>query len=212
MLNIRWTTTKLLTLIFLTASIVTACRSNIHSCYITKNSYRQYFEQIIEYVDRVGKKLLIVSENTNINDLNINFIFKNTDKLILNINSQHNSIIISKGLLEHLQDEAELAAILAFSIVVLEQEYFNNIQDVDQQIINYIYKAGYDPMAFVNLQEEYLVNKNNTYNWLKSVFYHDIDQNTVNINKNCALFLTKGTDRAKERYFTQIKTILKKLD
>lgn len=217
MFNIRWTIIKQLLLIVLTLGVVTACSYNINSC-VARGKYYQYIGQISEYINRIGKRLLIVSEEANINKLNINFIFKNTHKLLLNINSHHNSVVISKGLLEHLQDEAELAAILALSIVILEQEYFNKHQDnqhIDEQIINYIYKAGYDPMAFVELQEEYLVNKDNTYNWLKSIFLYNsynIAKNTVDINKNFALYLTKGTERAKERYFSQIKTILKRLD
>lgn len=218
MLTIRWTTIKLLMLVILTAELFTACSSNINSC-AARGNYLQYIEQTSEYINRIGKRLLIVSENANINKLNINFIFKNTHKLLLDINSHHNSVIISKGLLEQLQDEAELSAILALSIVILEREYFNENQeaqeDIDKKIINYIYKAGYDPMAFVDLQEEYLVNENNAYNWLKSIFSHNvhhINKNTINTNKNFALCLTKGTERAKERYFSQIKVILKKLD
>ena len=32
-------------------------------------------------------------------------------------------------------------------------------------------------MAFVELQEEYLVNKDNTYNWLKSIFLYEFKSN-----------------------------------
>lgn len=197
---------QLLLIIFFIGNFV-GCTPNIGH-HVTRYEYNQYLGQVKEYVNRIGKRLIIVSESSNLAKLNIAFDLKNSHAIFFEIDTDKYHITISKGLLENLQDEAELCAILALSLVTLEH---NNLDNIDQQIMNNIYKAEYDPMAFVELQEEYLANKDKNYNWLKVIFLSNITKNTVNINRKIAFSFSKGTQRGKDRYCSQMR-LLKKLD
>ena len=173
-----------------------------------------------EYVNRVIKRLLIVGESTKLPKLNVSFKLYHSNKMLFEVNPKKCQIIISKGILEHLQDEAELAAILAMGLGILEQTAKDNF---DETIINNMHKAGYDPIAFVELQEEYLANEkieNINDNWLKFLFsinstnlnsLEKITKSKININKKLVLNLSRGMQRAEQRYLINMR-LLKKLD
>jgi hypothetical protein len=182
----------------------------VTGCYLDAGQdFSNKYNQTEEYISRVGKRLLIISDSKNLNKINIIFKFKNTNKTFISIND--NQIIITKGILYYLHDEAELAAILAIALVSLDAQ---NFSDFDERVINYLYKAGYDPMAFIELQQEYLINKRKKYNWLYAIFLNNLNnitKVTVNINKQLASSLSRGTQRFEQRYCSNIQT-LKKLD
>ncbi|MGD0466358.1 MAG: hypothetical protein ABSA84_06640 [Gammaproteobacteria bacterium] len=187
---------------------------------IDRNPKKNTSTIVEEYVNRVIKRLLIVDENTELPKLNVSFKLDLNDKVLFKINPKKLQIIISKGVLENLQDEAELAAILAMALGTLEQISPDNF---DEKIINHMYKAGYDPIAFVELQEEYLANEkieNMNDNWLKFLFsinstnlnsLEKITPSKINANKKLVLSLSRGMQRAKQRYFINMR-LLKKLD
>lgn len=182
----------------------------VTGCYLDAgHDVSNKYNQTKEYISRVGKRLLIISDSKKLNKINIIFKFKNTTKSFINIDN--NQIIITKGILYYLEDEAELAAILAIVLVSLDAKICS---DFDERVINYLYKAGYDPMAFIGLQQEYLNNKSKKNNWLYAIFLNNsnnITKVTVNINKQLASSLSRGTQRFEQRYRSNIQT-LKKLD
>ena len=207
MVFLRCPTIKQLLLIIFFIGNAVGCTPNVNH-HVTRYEYNQYLDQVKEYVNRIGKRLILVNSSSKLAKLNVGFDVKNSHDIFFDIDADKYHITISIGLLEHLQDEAELGAILALSLVTLEH---NNFDNIDQQVMNNIYKAEYDPMAFVELQEEYLANKDKDYNWLKVIFLSNITKNTVNINRKIACSFSKGTQRGKERYRSQMRW-LKKLD
>lgn len=165
----------------------------------------ELISRIEEYVSRVGKRLLIVINDQKIEQLDIVFKLNNLSKALIKISS--NQLIISKGVLNELKDEAELAAILAMAIVNITKI---NPYYVDEHVINYLYKAGYDPMALVDLQRNFLSNKGKKI-WLNKLFNCNISKISININRNLAISLSPETQRFASRYQTNIRDI-KKLD
>ena len=184
----------------------------------TPNTHRSLKKQtcfiVEEYVNRIIKRLLIVSESPKLPKLDLKFNLNLTNKIVFKVNQERYQITISKGILEKLQDEAELAAILAMALTTLEPIAPYNF---DKKIINHMYKAGYDPMAYVALQEKYLVEPNINHNWLKTLFsinpnnLEEITQFNIDENKKLTLNLSRGLQRGQQRYFVNIR-LLKKLD
>jgi predicted Zn-dependent protease len=210
----------------ITLSLITLNITNISGCnnsnYSNTNNYSQYSNYNVssslkEYINRVAKRLLIVNDNPQLNQLHVDFCFSNNDKPILSIDympkiryKKNHSITISKGLLNYLQDEAELATIIAIALETLTS---NNIASevhlvatkADRRIINQLYKAGYDPMVLTELQEEYLKNEENS-NWLTFLFDPiNINDKRVSTNKLYTQNNTpRGLQRGKQRYLSNI--------
>lgn len=172
-----------------------------------------------EYVNRIAKILLIVSDDNNRYSPTRVFI-KNQDILSLefglsgNLRNQdaQNYITISKGILDYLQDEAELAVIIAIALEKINNSFDFEISNsmaanqVDLRIINNLYQAGYDPRAFLELQIEYLQNKHTKNNWLKFLFAGiNITEDRIKINSIYILNnIPKGLRRDKQNYLSNI--------
>jgi len=188
--------------------IIAGCTPNIDQDLKKKNPNTSHI--IEEYISRVGKRLLIVSDDPELPSLDIKFHFYNSNDQFFNVDLKTNKITVSKGMLEGLQNEAELAAILA---IALETIGHRNLSNIDSNVINYMYKAGYDPMVFVELQEECLDNKKDPdYNWLETLFFPtELTTSKIEANKKLALTLPQGMQRAQQRYLSNIR-MLKKLD
>ena len=204
---------------------------SINSCtemHNSKNHHKYYgnnnhgFHNVIEeYMSRVGKRLLIVNDNNKINSSNINFSFNNSDTTLLTIEYyqksiyQYNTITLTKGVLNYLQDEAELAAILAISLETINSNDIANFDlsaalNADKRIIMHLYKAGYDPSAFVELEEEYLKDKNSQDNWLNFLFSPmNITTERINANKKILLKIPKGLLRGKQPYLSNMYLLKK---
>jgi F0F1-type ATP synthase epsilon subunit len=231
-----------------------------YRCHARMNTTLYQNHPINEYVNRVGKILLTVNyDNHVINNAIINFGINNNKNPLLQIEyplpherkqnystkNQYN-IVISKGLLACLQDEAELATVLAIAIEKISTETarvqtelaneFNSSNlsqqlHSDSRIITTLYKAGYDPTAFVALQAEFLVNQTNHHTRLKknvglkqssnfkkypslkqqflnNLFYQaNISDERVNINQKMLSLLPKGLKRCKETYLKNINLL-----
>jgi hypothetical protein len=167
--------------------------SNIASCHIRKN-----FE-LKEYLIKVSKRILLVSDKP---DLNLNFNVKEYHKEIINID-KNGTITISRKALEALRDESQLATIIGYSIIQSDPKYkniriFNSEQDAvkyDQQNIINLSKAGYNPLALIELQE--IINKNN---WLSGIFLQPMTTTRIEINKNFIRNLPNGSLRTEYAY------------
>ncbi len=215
-LNIK----KIIIIILYCSVIITGCSDtlnldNKYSYYRSSKNYK--FAVIEEYVSRVGKRLLIVNDNQILNNLNIKFAINNSEMQSLNIQYEQNYkykqkhvIIVSKGLLNYLQDEAELATILAIALETINSNDIISLNSTtslkaDSRIINNLYKAGYDPLAFVALQEEYLKDKNHTYSWLNFLFSPmNISEPRIYANQKKLLSIPKGLQRGKQNYLSNI--------
>lgn len=159
-------------------------------------AYDHYYNFIEEYITRIGKRLLIVDDN---HKLNIKFALNNNSVPLLTM--QHNTITISNGVLNYLKNEAELVAILAIALETIN----NNNYQTDHRIIMHLYKAGYDPLVLVELEEEYLNSQNSPNNWLDFLFSSmNITIERINANKNIILKMPKGLFRGEERYLSSI--------
>lgn len=217
-LNIK----KLVIIILYCSVIITSCSdtlylNNKYSHYKSSKNYK--FIVIEEYVSRVGKRLLIVN-NKRLNGLNIQFAINNSETQSLNIQyeqnykyKQKNIITISKGLLTYLQDEAELASILAIALETINSNDIISLNSsvslkADSRIIDNLYKAGYDPLAFVALQAEYLKDKDHTHSWLSFLFSPmNISEPRIYANQKKLLSIPKGLQRGKQNYLSNISLL-----
>jgi len=150
-----------------------------------------------EYVNRVAKRILIVSHNPS-----SHYIFSVTqdNTPLIEIDPQSNSIIISHGLLTNLLDEAELAAVLSLAIAKL-----NHNPDPDRSTLTNLAHAGYDPQALVDLQERYLLaDPIHPTTWIVGLDSSTIDAGTVTYNKEMLKKLPHGLMRGTEQYQKQI--------
>lgn len=182
---------------------------------ISEKSYTNNIFICEEYINRIGKLLLIVDNKKYYNE--INFLIKNQNLPSLEI-FYHNThltsipqVIISKGTLHYLQDEAELTTILAIALEKInypfdfESPNINIAHKADARIIQHLYKAGYDPKAYIELQTEYLKNKNFKNNWLKFLFGNaHLNQKRITINNQLILSAYKGLKRDKQNYLSHV--------
>ncbi len=204
--------------------VISGCGDMLHHKNKSHYSYNKNheFNIIQEYISRIGKRLLIVNNTQSIANLNIVFCLDNSDIPSLAINYEpkskydiNNIITISKGLLHYLQDEAELATILAIALETIRSNDFVNLNfniaiSADNRIIQNLYQAGYDPSAFIELQEEYLKNKSYQENWLNFLFSPiNITNPRIYANKKILLKVPKGLQRGKQLYLSNMYLLKK---
>lgn len=213
--------------------ILIACFTLNNSCTHTSNALdnknKHDYNAVKEYINRVGKLLLITNyDRYVVNNLEISFDVNNNKTPFLNVeqprifsniwnqktNNKKYTITISKELLNYLYDEATLATILAVGIETIHSNNFFSIEirealQADTRIINNLYRSGYDPEAFIDLQKEYLILKRQNFknNWLNFLFSNAIINNIrIANNKKKLLLLPKGLARAKQNYLQNIKS------
>lgn len=149
-----------------------------------QTAYNHYTSdnQLEEYVSRIGKRLVIVSENPMVN---YKFKVMNTKNRELYI--KNNSINISQALLKSLDDEAELAAVLVVAI--------NKSKSDKNRLLN-LSRAGYDPKALVDVKQKSINNQN-----IYGVFSAD-DLTAERLSENNTLIpkLPKGLQRQQQSY------------
>lgn len=157
------------------------------------DSYKQSESPTEEYVARVAKRIQTVSDRPTEN-VNIRVLETSDPELVLDDESK--TISISKGALGQLRDEAELAATLSMAMARLE-----NNQNADQETVQALYKAGYDPRAMLDLQQQYFYTENsNQAHWLNSVFTQPPTSATMDANKAIIDKMPKGLLRGSEIY------------
>ncbi len=159
--------------------------------------YTPSHSQTEEYISRVGKRVTLVSNSPS---TNYNFRVLNTEELDLDIDRETHTISISEGLLKRLNDEAELAAVLLLSTLHMDQN-----TNVDRDTATFLSRAGYDPSAMVDLQEQYFHSANNTKNhWMKIIYPITPSAGTIMSNKIMLEKMPKGLARYQEDYKKQI--------
>lgn len=196
-----------ITTIIIGLLIISGCQSS-NTAYYREYDQGNRIEEILggrrqiatneleEYVSRVGKKVMLVSGRS---DIKYKFNVVSSDAPTFNLTT--NSITISRGLLNRLNDEAELAAILSHGIVELSENY-SDPSLKDDSVLTYMARAGYDPAAAVELQQKYLRNSAS----LGGVYSANpptasrIDTNKARLNK-----LPKGLHRGTEIYSKNVK-------
>lgn len=189
---------KIVLIIFLTLTVF-GCTSNLSSLETRQHApYAPADSRLGEYVNRVGKRVLIVSDRPS---NNYNFVVMQTNQPILEVNQETHSVIISKGVLEQLNDEAELAAALALGVSKL-----NNTSDIDRETATILYRAGYDPKAMLELQEQYFHNANiNQSHWLASIYAVPPTAGTLTSNKIMLKKMPQGLLRGNDNYHKELK-------
>lgn len=145
-------------------------------------------ESVSEYVNRIAKKIIIVSDQSS-----INYQFSVNDNPIpeISFDQEDNKIIVSSGLLQNLSDEAELAAILSLAMAK-----YAGLADPDQATINYLYRAGYDPRALIDIQEQGLY---------ANLYATPVTASTIEYNKHRIASLPKGLLRESVNFCNHIQ-------
>jgi predicted Zn-dependent protease len=147
---------------------------------------------IEEYINRVGKRVLLVSNNP---DIDFQYHYSSSNEQILELDPATITITVSRGLLKNIKDEAQLAALLTISMSKL-----SNSSDIDKGTIIYLSRAGYDPEALVNIQESQA-------DYLKLIYTSLPDAATINANKIAISKLPQGLKRGVEDFNKQMQNI-----
>ena len=155
--------------------------------------YQSSYSPTEEYVNRVAKRVSMVSDRPTDN---FNVTVDNTNSIEFSIDAEQHTLTISQGTLEQLKDEAQLATVLTIAISRL-----NNTRDIDRETANTLYKAGYDPNALLDLQEQYS-NQHNA--WLSEVFVTPPSASSIDANKAFIDKMPKGLLRDSENYTKHI--------
>jgi len=165
---------------------------NLITDYLSPNSPTE------EYITRVGKRVLIVSDQPH---SSYKFRVSSTQQPELQLDKVDNSITVSQGLLQALNDEAELAATL--TIAMSKMSYY---PDLDRNAMISLARAGYDPLAMVDLQEQYYyAAEHNQGHWLKAIYALPPTDTAISVNKAFASKMSKGLLRGADIYQKQIK-------
>lgn len=130
-----------------------------------------------EYVNRVAKRVIEVSAQPE-----SKYQFRVVESINPGVayDKESNSILVSSALLNQLNDEAELAAVLSLGVAKYSQT-----PQSDNITIDYLYRAGYNPKALVDLQEQYLhnVSASNRNYWLSNLSAEPITPSSIHYNK-----------------------------
>lgn len=135
-----------------------------------------------EYVSRIGKRLVIVSENP-MQDYRFKVVDTNKKELY----KKRNVVYVSRALLKGLDDEAELAAVLAVAI---------NKSKLDTNRMLNLSRAGYDPKALIDIKQK-TINNQNIYGVFES---QDLTSESLQENSDLITKLPQGLQRQPERY------------
>lgn len=163
----------------------------------TVTQYTPSKSQAEEYISRVGKRVTLVSNSPS---TNYNFRVIDAKESNLYINSETNTISISEGLLQQLNDEAELAAVLLLSALRM-----NHATNLDRDTVTFLSRAGYDPKAMLDLQEQYFHTANKKQNhWMQVIYPVAPSAGTIMSNKVMLENMPKGLTRDTEDYKRQI--------
>lgn len=150
-----------------------------------------------EYISRVAKRVMVVSDRP---DNKYKFQVTRSDDPSIELDHDSNTITISKGALDQLNDEAELAATLTLSM-----ERLDNAPNVDQRSIHALANAGYDPQAMLDLEEQYYYNlHSNNESWMKELFPASPTSDSIMADKMVVEKMPKGLTRGSETYKQQI--------
>lgn len=150
-----------------------------------------------EYVNRIGKKVILVSDRP---DSNYNFRVLDDSDAVFSINSETKSVIISNGVLHQLTDEAQLAAALALGIASL-----NNVPQPDKEATYSLSRAGYDPRAVLELQQQYFNAANNSHTyWLQGVYPTPPTAGSIANDELMLKKMPQGLFRGTEDYHTEL--------
>ncbi len=154
---------------------------------------------IDEYVNRIAKKLITVSDQPQ-----INFPFKVITSWTagLAFDQEDNSILLSSALLKQINDEAELAVVLSLGLAK-----YGNLPDPDQTTINNLYRAGYDPQALIDLQENYFfATPEHPSQWMGGLYTWPLTTSAISYNKSLLQSLPKGLSRDADGYRQAIRS------
>lgn len=154
-------------------------------------NYKETQSPTEEYVNRVAKRIMVVSDRP---ANKYTFVVTNDYYPALSLDSNDNTVTISKGALDTLKSEAELAATLTFCM-----ERLDHVSNIDVETATTLYKAGYDPMALLDLQRQYLATKN-TDNWLQALFPNSISEAEIKANQLVVEKMQQGLLRNSEQF------------
>ncbi len=161
------------------------------------NKYHPPQSALEEYVNRIGKRVVLVSDRPS-----TNYIFNVTSDgdAILSIDHETHTIIVSEGLLHQLHDEAELAATLSLAIGRLSHS-----ADINRYVANNLVRAGYDPRALLDLQQQYFSSgTKNQQHWLSSIYNTPPSAGTITATKTMLQKMPPGLLRGAEVFNKQI--------
>lgn len=201
-------------------SVVSCSTNNIHknsraSGQTTSSQHKKvtYFNEplrvIEEYVNRVGKRLIIVAD-----DITTNYHFKVSSEVIPNVwVNTPTEITITKGMLQALDNEAQLAALLAHEIFHAAQGgYREKIYSTDELLtadafsVQHLIAAGFDPKAALELQALFAHHEQNEHS-LWQVGYLSTHANSAirsNYYKKASSEFPRGLELGQERYVEEL--------
>lgn len=160
---------------------------NLVANYKEANSPRE------EYVNRVAKRVALVSDRP---DTNYNILILDTAEPKIELDHENKTVMISDGVLANLHDEAQLAAALAMGMARLE-----NSSNIDRETATYLSRAGYDPNAMLDLQQQYFyAAQRGQSHWLQSVYSAPPSPGTITANQVMVQKMPKGLMRDTESF------------
>lgn len=152
-----------------------------------------------EYVNRVAKRLLLVSSNP---ANNYAVLIDDEDKHNLYIDALNHTVTISRWILDELNDEAELAATIALLFGMMDSSV-----ELDREAVNLMYRAGYDPTALVELQEQcFYADIDQQQHWLKDLYPQGLTASKIMANKVIIDKMPSGLMRGINNYQEQIRS------
>jgi beta-barrel assembly-enhancing protease len=166
-----------------------------------------------EYVNRIGKKITLVS-----NDPNLRIQFSLSDSKTPQIKQKSNRLYISTSLISLLEDEAELAAIIAHELAHKNQKHnastffstYTAYEEIaaDKLAMKYISRAGYDPKALIDLQTRFKSYTDNDSNLTKGyIARHALSEQRLTSATKSLKKLPKNFNRNKEIFAKHTNTI-----
>lgn len=167
--------------------------ARINSSVTTK--YVKYSNPNEEYINRISKRIILVSSQPM---ANYHFRMQSSSDPSIELDPDNETITISRGVLDQINDEAQLAAVLTLSIAKMSSHASGN------QIVTVLYRAGYDPQALIDLMQKYLDAKNIQMSWLGRIYPGQISHESIATLQETVNTMPKGLLRGADSYQKQI--------
>jgi predicted Zn-dependent protease len=160
---------------------------------------------IDEYINRTGKKLLLVSSNPE-----ADYVFKVTNrgtKTPINV-EPHGVIAIDRTAINSLNNEAELAYLLGSAINKINRQFASvSTIEEDSELISLLVRAGYDPSVSLDMLKPCL-NLDCQASGAPVAFVLEnktIDSKRIDYNRQAVTVAPKGLQKYTDRFINIVK-------
>ena len=171
----------------------------------TKTHYLKKDHELVAYLNSIIKRITMFSLTPGLEHKFILTCQHDKFAVVQHDQDKHISITVSRAALEKFKDEAQLAAALSYLLVQCHQQDMpsevkqTSAIDYDKTAMAYMAKAGYNPLAAIELQEIY-VNSDHSYGWLADVLSYPVNEARIAASKAFLPGLSKGALRSEAIY------------